>query len=266
MPAIAGILVIFASIALATIIDGNSFGPLIGPSSVMLVLGCAIGAATISSEISDITGLPKAIIQSLKIKPPDLDARIDLYMELAELARRDGLLGLESRAEAVEDPFVRYGLQLVTDGTDEDELKKELATWARAVEERHAVAPTVLRKLGTYAPAFGMVGTVIGLVNMLGNLTSPEELGSGMALALLTTLYGSVFANLFFLPMAERLEKLHETEMSSMAFDADAICALQTGTSPRTLVAHLESLLPPAARQGYSERSKAERAKPKAAA
>jgi chemotaxis protein MotA len=255
MPVFAGIGLIFLAIIGSTLMDGNSFGPLIGPSSIMLVFLCAVGAAMISSEIKDMAGLPKAIIYSLKAKPPDLGARVTLYMELADLARRDGLLGLESRAEDIDDAFVRYGLQLVTDGTDEEELKKELSTWARAVGERHAVAPTILRKLGAYAPAFGMVGTVIGLINMLGNLSSPEKLGSGMALALLTTLYGSLLANLLFQPLAERLEKLHDMEMSSMAFDADALCALQTGTSPRSLVAHLESLLPPGDRQGFSGRS-----------
>jgi chemotaxis protein MotA len=255
VPVIAGIgLVLFAIVA-STIMDGNSFGPLIGPSSFLLVFLAAVGAAMVSSELSDMAKLPKAIVHALKSKPPDLNARIDLYMELAELARRDGLLGLESRAEEIEDPFVRYGLQMVTDGTDEEELKAELGTWARAVAERHGVAPSILRKLGAYAPAFGMVGTVIGLVNMLGNLSSPEKLGGGMALALLTTLYGSLFANLFFQPLAERLEKLHEVEMSGMSFDADAICALQSGTNPRSLVAHLESLLPPSERQGFSARS-----------
>jgi chemotaxis protein MotA len=252
---IIGFVLILGSIALSTIIDGNSFGPLIGPSSALLVLGCAIGASMVASEMSDMKKLPKACIRALKGFTVDYDARITLYMQLAETARREGLLALDAKLADIEDPFIRNGMQMVTDGVAESELRDELATWGRSLDERHATAPGILRRLGTYAPAFGMVGTVIGLVNMLGNLSSPEQLGSGMALALLTTLYGSLFANLIFQPMAERLEAMHEAEMSLLAFDADAICGLQTGINPRALVSHLEALLPPSQRVGYEGRS-----------
>lgn len=261
-----GVGLILLSIVGSTVMDGNSFGPLIGPSSFILVLGCAVGAAAISAEMAELKLVPKAIVKALKSSPPDLTGRINLYMDLAELVRRDGLLGLESRMESVDDAFVKHGLQMVIDGTDEEDLRKELTAWVRSVEERHAVAPAILRKLAVYSPAFGMVGTIIGLVNMLGNLADPDQLGGGMALALLTTLYGSLFANLFFQPLAERLERQHETEMSAMAFDADAIFALQSGTSPRSLVAYLESLLPPSERQGYTTRSQTVKGPDKAAA
>ena len=255
MLAIAGLVVILLAIVVSTVMDGNSFGPLIGPSSFVLVIFAAFGAAVVSSEIADVTGLPKAIVKALTDKPKDLDGRVATYMELSEVVRREGHLALERHLESIDEPFLKYGLALVMDGADEQRLRNELDAYVTAVEDRHAAAPALLRKLAAYAPAFGMVGTVIGLINMLGNLSDPSQLGSGMALALLTTLYGSMFANIVFQPFAERLEKLHEAEMAVYAFDIDGICALQEGTTPRSLVEHLESLLPPAQRKGYDGRT-----------
>lgn len=252
---IGGIVLCLLSIVAATLIDGNSFGPLIGPSSFLLVFGCAIGASMISYELDDLKALPKAIIAATKATVTDFSARINKYSELADLARRDGLLALDEHAGALEDPFVEYGIQMLTDGVDETTLRDELTAWIDSLNERHAIAPSILRKLATYAPAFGMVGTVIGLINMLGNLASPESLGSGMAVALLTTLYGALFANLLFQPIAERLEQVHEAEMARLMFDADAILAIQAGTTPRNLVSHLESMRPPAERVGFDSRN-----------
>lgn len=255
--AIAGFVLTVLAIVVSTIMDGNSFGPLISPSSFLLVLGCTLGSSMFAYEVADVVGLPKAMLRAMKASDADLGDRISMYMRLAESARREGLLALDAKIEEIDDPYIRYGLRLVTDGADEGQLKEELEAYMDAIDERHSTPANLLRKLAAYAPAFGMVGTVIGLVNMLGALSSPEDLGKGMALALLTTLYGVLLANMVFQPFAERLEKLHATEMSIMSFDTDAICALQTGTSPRALVAHLESLLPPAERQGYDERIEA---------
>lgn len=257
LTAIAGAVLGLLAIVVSMVMDGNSFGPLISPSSFVLVFGCTVGSSMFSYEVADVVGLPKAMIRALKSSSTDLGDRISMYMKLAESARREGLLALDAKIDEIGDAYIQYGLRLVTDGADETQLKEELEAYMGAVEDRHAVPAALLRKLSGYAPAFGMVGTVIGLVNMLGALTSPEDLGKGMALALLTTLYGVLLANMVFQPFAERLEKLHRSEMSVMAFDTDAICALQTGTSPRSLVAHLESLLPPAQRLGYEDRAEA---------
>lgn len=255
--AIGGFVLIVLAVVVSTVLDGNSFGPLISPSSAVLVLGTTVGASIFAYELSDVTNLPKVMLRALRSSKIDLSDRISMYMRLAESARREGLLALDAMLDDIEDPYVQYGLRLVTDGADENQLKEELETYMGAIDDRHGVPAAIFRKLSAYAPAFGMVGTVIGLVNMLGALSSPEDLGAGMALALLTTLYGVLFANIIFQPFAERLEKLHADEMSVMEFDTDAICALQTGTSPRALVAHLESLLPPAKRQGYDDRLEA---------
>lgn len=257
LTAIGGVVLVLLAVVVSTVMDGNSFGPLMGPSSAILVLGATIGSSIFAYETADATNLPKVMLRALRSSKIDLSDRISMYMRLAESARREGLLALDAMLDDIDDPYVQYGLRLVTDGADETQLREELETYMGAVDDRHGVPPALLRKLAAYAPAYGMVGTVIGLVNMLGALASPEDLGAGMALALLTTLYGVLFANVVFQPFAERLEKLHADEMAVMQFDTDAICALQTGTSPRALVAHLESLLPPAKRQGYDDRLEA---------
>ena len=257
LTAIGGIAMILLAIVISTVMDGNSFGPLISPSSFVLVMGCTVGASMFAYELRDILNLPKVLLRALRSSDVDLGERISMYMRLAESARREGLLALDAQVDDIEDPYVQYGLRLLTDGADENQLKEELDAYMGAVDERHSVPSAILRKLSSYAPAFGMVGTVIGLVNMLGALSSPEDLGKGMALALLTTLYGVLLANTVFQPFAERLEKLHASEMSVMEFDTDAICALQAGTSARALVAHLESMLPPNQRQGYDDRVQA---------
>jgi chemotaxis protein MotA len=254
---IVGVVLCIVAIVGSTIMDGNSFGPLIGPSSFVLVIFCAFGVSMMSYELNDLKNLPKAVLRALKPVNVDFDERIAMYIGLADLVRHDGLLALETRINEVDDPFVRYGLRMLTDSVDETTLRTELDTWVDAMVERHGVSPSFMRKMAVYAPAFGMVGTVIGLVNMLGNLSSPEQLGSGMALALLTTLYGSLFANVIFQPLAERMERVHESELTLLAFDTDALLALQNGAAPRALADHLESLLPPSQRVGFEERKKA---------
>jgi chemotaxis protein MotA len=254
---IIGIVLCLLAIVGSTIMDGNSFGPLIGPSSFILVFFAALGVSMVSYEMADLKALPKAVLRALKPVNVDYDERITYYIDLADVVRRDGLLALEEKISQIDDPFAQYGLRMLTDGVDETTLRTELDAWIDAMVERHAVAPAFMRKMAIYSPAWGMVGTVIGLVNMLGNLSSPESLGGGMALALLTTLYGSLFANMIFQPLAERMERVHEAELTKLAFDTDAIVALQSGAAPRALADHLESLLPPAQRVGFDERKKA---------
>jgi chemotaxis protein MotA len=251
----AGFIVTLLAIGISTIMDGNSFGPLIGPSSFVMVLFGALGAGLQGYRIADILILPKAVTYALTGKPPDPSAAVTTLAGLADVARRDGMLALEGRLEEVDDTFLRRGLQLVVDGLDGDQVREVLDIDIAAMEERHRMPIGFLRAVGGYCPTFGMVGTVIGLVNMLGNLTDPAQLGIGMALALLTTLYGVVFANMIFMPMAARLERMHKLEMAALDLALDGILSIQSGTSPRLLVERLEIYLPPSARIGLAERT-----------
>ncbi len=251
---IGGLLTILAAIGASTIMDGNSFGPLIGPSSFVLVFFGALGAGLMAYRTTDLGRIPKALIYCLKGKPPDPSAAVTALAELAQVARRDGMLALESGLEQIDDLYMRAGLQYLVDGLDADRVRELLEIEIAALDERHQGSIGFFKAVGGYAPTFGMVGTVIGLINMLGNLSDPEQLGLGMALALLTTLYGVLIANMLFVPVANRLERLNELEISGREVVLDGVLSIQAGLSPRMLVERLETYLPPQARLGASER------------
>jgi chemotaxis protein MotA len=250
-----GIALIVLAIGAAMLIDGNSIGVLMGPSSIVLVFFSTVGAAAMAYGIDELKRLPKVMMAALKGQPPDLDEAVTTLASLADVARKEGMLALESRLDEVSDPGVRQALQLVVDGLDAEQVREMVEIDLEAVQERHKFGISMFQSLGSYAPTFGMVGTVIGLINMLQNLTDPAQLGIGMALALLTTLYGVMLANIVFLPIATRLERLNDAEVSVREAALDGVIALQNGVSPRLLVERLEIFLPPERRVGYQVRA-----------
>jgi chemotaxis protein MotA len=253
---IGGLVLALLAVVAATLIDGNSFGALVGPSSLVLVIFGSLGATLMSTRISELAALPKAAILALTGGgPPDPDPTVTQLAGLAEVIRREGMLALEAKMAEVDDPFLQRGVQLLVDGQDAEQIAEVLQIDISALDERHQRNIGFFKTLGGYAPTVGMLGTVIGLVNMLGNLSDPAQLGIGMALALLTTLYGVTFANLVFLPFATRLEKLNEVELSARDMTLDGILCLQAGMSPRLLVERLETYLPPAKRVGHAARA-----------
>src|SRR5690606_21880789 len=207
-----------------------------------------------SFGLDDIKRIPKALLYAFKGSPPDTDATITELAGLADVARREGMLALEGRLADIDDPFLKTGLQVVVDGLDADQVSEVLQIEIAAADERHQLGISFFKTLGAYAPTFGMLGTVIGLINMLGSLSDPDQLGIGMSLALLTTLYGVLFANLMFLPVAARLERLNSEEMSARDLALDGILSIQSGVSPRVLVERLETYLPPEQRVGLAAR------------
>lgn len=253
---IGGLVLSLLAIVVSTIIDGNSFGPLIGPSSALLVFFGALGAALMAYGTKDLAKIPKAVIYALKGSPPDPDDAVTELAKLADVARREGMLALEGKLDDVSDDFLRRGLQLVVDGLDADQVREVLDIDLAAVDERHKLGIDFFKSVAGFAPTFGMIGTVIGLVNMLQNLSDPDQLGIGMALALLTTLYGVMLANMVFTPISNRLQRLNGQELAARDVAIDGILSIQAGTSPRLLVERLEIYLPPPARVGLNERTK----------
>lgn len=253
----AGIALVFVAIVVSTVMDGNSFAPLIGPSSIVMVfIGC-IGAAAAGFRIPDMAEMPKAMIKAFTGAPPEPDAVVTQLMNFAESARREGILALEQGIKEVDDAFMRAGLQMVVDGVEGDVVRDVLETELEGVEARHGMTTKIFEKLAEYAPAMGMLGTIIGLVNMLGNLSDADALGKGMALAMLTTLYGSFLANVIFLPIAEKLKRLHAMEMAAYELTLEGIMAVREGASPRLLVEKLEARLAPSMRIGAKARMEA---------
>lgn len=251
---LAGLVVTLLGILLAMLIDGNAIGPLVGPSAFLLVMSASVGAGIMAYRKAELTMMPRAVVKALRAKPPEVQDTITALARLAELARREGMLALERRQEELDDRFLELGVQLLVDGVDEKEVKETLEIELAATHERHRTAIDFFKGLAGYAPTFGMVGTVIGLINMLGNLEDPEQLGQGMAMALLTTLYGVLIGNLLFNPVAARLERLDETEIAALEVAIDGILSIRSGASPRGVIERLESYLPPADRLGVGDR------------
>ncbi len=251
-----GIIIAIIAIVVSTVMDGNSFGALIGPSSLLLVVLGSIGVSLSGYQMSDIKPVPKGIIISFTGKEPDPSDAIDRLMKFAEIARKEGVLALEEQLEGLDDQFMKLGLQSIVDGVDGDMVREVLEIELAALDERHGPVIGYVKTMGSYAPTMGMVGTVVGLINMLGNLSDPAQLGLGMSVALLTTLYGVIFANLVFLPIASKLQRLHDLEVAQKELVMDGILAVQGGASPRMVVERLEAYINPDQRVGHQERSK----------
>lgn len=251
-----GIIIAILAIVVATVMDGNSFGALIGPSSLLLVVLGSVGVSLSGYQIADVKNVPKGILLAMTGKEPDPGEAIDRLMKFAEIARKEGVLALEEQLEDLDDPFMKVGLQQIVDGVDGDMVRDVLDIELAALDERHGPVIGYIKTMGSYAPTMGMVGTVVGLINMLGNLSDPAQLGLGMSVALLTTLYGVIFANLVFLPIASKLQRLHDLEVSQKELVMDGILAVQGGASPRMVVERLEAYINPSLRVGHQERSK----------
>jgi chemotaxis protein MotA len=169
---------------------------------------------------------------------------IERIVTLGELARREGVLSLESRLEELDDEFLKGGLRLVIDGTAAGEIEQILTSELEALDQRHGQGKGIIDLIGKYAPAFGMIGTLVGLVAMLRNMSDPKAIGPGMATAILTTFYGAVIANVVCLPLSDKLNFRHEEEMLLKTVMLKGVLSLQAGDNPRVTQAKLSVYLP----------------------
>ena len=183
----------------------------------------------------------------------NISALIEQIVSLAETARRDGLLALESRLDEIDNPFVVLGIQMAVDGTRPEVIEDIMRTEMDAVATRHRDGKSVLDQMGRFAPAFGMIGTLMGLIIMLGNMSDPSSIGPGMAVALITTLYGAIVANVFFLPFAEKLGFINKQELLAMEIVIRGIMGIQSGDNPRVIEQKLNTFVPPKLRAGSKE-------------
>ncbi len=245
----AGVTVIILSI----IIAGASMSGFVDAPSLMVVIGGAIAATLMCCPLKTVIGLfgvVKKVFLNRQESVPDLVTQI---VSLAETARRDGLLALESRIEEIENPFVVLGIQMAVDGTRPETIEDIMRTEMDAVATRHKEGKFALDQMGRFAPAFGMIGTLIGLVIMLSNMDDPAAIGPGMAVALLTTMYGAIVANVVALPFAEKLGFLSKRELLTMEIIVRGIMAIQAGDNPRVIQQKLNTFVPPKYRTEEAE-------------
>jgi chemotaxis protein MotA len=231
----------------SNIMEGGNPMALLAIPSIVLVFGGTLAASATAFTFGEVMRMPKMAIKGFG-KPVELDDAITQLCELAEVARKDGALALESRMAEVNDPFLSHGLTLLVDGADEHRIQDEMEASMAAITDRHNRNISLWTKAAGYSPIFGLMGTTMGLINMLGHLDNPEEIGPSLAVAMTATLYGLVSSNVLFTPIADKLTRLHESEMLVKEMMIDGVCSILHGFSSRAMTERLEVWLLPAAR------------------
>lgn len=250
-----GIVIGFGLVLFGTIWAGLSPLDIFDIPSVFITIGGGLSASVVASPLSRLLNFTKYTRFALFPRQTDVGQLILTLVSFSERARREGLLSLEDDLVSLEEPFLRKGIQLVVDGTDPELVRNILDTDMQNIHNRHQEGIKLWTDMGFFWPAFGMIGTLIGLVQMLKNLGAgdPSAIGAGMAAALITTLYGSLAANLVAIPMSRKLALRDADEMMIKAIMIEGILSIQSGDNPRIVKDKLSSFLPPAERAALDE-------------
>jgi chemotaxis protein MotA len=244
-----GIALACLAIAGAGIMEGVAPTALINIPAGIIVFGGTAGAIFAGVGMARFMLVPKLYVKAFTNDAPDLGARVREIVNFAERARKDGLLALEEQIEAIEDPFTRKGMQLVVDGTDPDLLREILEAEIDAMAARHKLGHSVFEKAGGLAPTIGVLGTVVSLIHVLGNLSAPETLGPAISGAFIATLYGVGSANVVYFPVCYTLQAMSQAEQEERSLVLEGILAIQSGDNPRIVQEKLLSFIPPAERE-----------------
>jgi chemotaxis protein MotA len=239
-----GVALALVAIVVSVSMEGGNIAGIFLPGPMLLVFGGTIGAAIAGSVMRDAKGLPGHLVGAFTAKVADPDMLIASLVHLAGRARREGLLALEDELANVDNQFLHRGLQLAIDGTDPEEVEVILAAEIDTKRGSDNAAAKLFADMGGYAPTIGIIGTVLGLVHVLGNLSSPSELGAQIASAFVATLWGVMTANVFWLPLSGRLKRISQIECEQMMMAMEGVLALQAGANPRLLEQKLMSLIP----------------------
>ncbi len=239
-----GIVVAFGAIFGALLIEGADPMSIFLPAPLMLVwlgtIGVGIAGHTVKDVIASYSAVPRAFLS----KAPDPGAMVDTVVDLADRARREGLLALEDAAKDIDDVFLRSGLQAAIDGTDPEDLRDILEDKIATKRTQDRVHSKYFQDMGGYAPTIGIIGTVISLVHVLENLADPASLGHSIAAAFVATLWGILSANAVWLPIGVRIRRLSDLECLQMEVTLEGLLAVQAGANPRLVGERLRSLVP----------------------
>lgn len=226
--------------------------------SFLIVLGGTIASTIASYPIKNFLNTGKILKKAFAHKEFSPDETITQIIELANIARKEGLLSLEEQGEAIDDEFLQKGIMLIVDGTDPELVRNILETELIFLEERHSEGQSIFETMGSYAPAYGMLGTLIGLINMLRHLDDPSTIGPNMSVALVTTFYGSFLANVFFLPLAKKLKIKSNKEVLEKGLIVEGLLSIQAGENPRIIEEKLKTFIPPEMRRNYRDQLESE--------
>jgi len=244
-----GIVIAIVGILGSAMMEGTQPTAFINIPAIMIVFAGTFGATLGACGMDRVKAVPGLYKRCFSAEPQDLAGSVGEMVSYAERARRDGLLSLEDELPELSDEFTRKGLQLVVDGTDPDLVREILEAEIDAMSARHKASAGVFEKAGGFAPTMGIIGTVMGLIHVLENLSAPATLGPAISAAFIATLFGVGIANVVFLPIANRLKALDEEEVEARVLILEGILAIQSGDNPRTVSEKLMSFVPPADRE-----------------
>jgi len=243
-------------IVASIIVVGGGFGKLtlfVDIPSVFIVIGGPLAACLVAYPLAMVLKMHKIILVTYTAKDRDPLKAIEQIVSLSEIARREGLLSLENHMDEISDnPLLATGIRMAVDGMSPEVVQGVMSIDIDSVNARHLFARGLIASLGKYAPAFGMMGTVVGLVLMLSDL-NPDTLGPGMAVALITTFYGALMANITFLPWADKLSAINDEELLGMEITLKGVIAIQSGENPRVIKQKLLMYLPQSKRPEENE-------------
>lgn len=245
---LAGIVTAFALVLMA-IMMGGSVLLFLNIPGLMIVVGGTLGSTLINYPLPDIMKVVKVVKNAFFHQTHTAQALIGEFVSLAGTARREGILALESSLNDLSDEFLRKGLQLSIDGLEPNAIREILQTEIISIQDRHKLGADIFTTLGTFAPALGMIGTLIGLVQMLQSMNDPSSIGPSMAVALLTTFYGAMLANIVCLPIAGKLRNRSSSEVITKELMTEGIISIAKGDNPRIIEQKLNAYLPPQLRE-----------------
>lgn len=240
-------------VVIGAIVAGGGWQSFLHVPSLAITIGGMLCATMIHFSLPQFLGIFAIIKKTIVAKIPSSSELIQRMVNYAAINRRDGALALEQEIRNVHDLFFVKGLQMLVDGQESENIRELMTLEIQYLQGRHSTGKKILEFMGAAAPAFGMIGTLIGLVQMLRNLSSPESIGSGMAVALLTTFYGALAANLIFIPLAGKLGIYSKAEVTAMEMIAAGICAIAQGENPTAVREKMQAFIS----QGRREEVKA---------
>ncbi len=240
-------------VIITAIVAGGGWQMFIHIPSMAITIGGMLCATLIHFSLPQFLGIFSVIKKTVIAKVPSQSELIQKMVNFAAINRRDGALALEQEIPNLDNIFFIKGLQMLVDGRDAEQIRDFMAIEIQYLQDRHLTGKKILEFMGSAAPAFGMIGTLIGLVQMLRNLSSPDAIGGGMAVALLTTFYGALSANLIFIPLAGKLGIYSKAETTVIEMIVEGVCAIAQGDNPTIVREKLQSFIS----QGRREEVKA---------
>ena len=249
-----GIVMGFVSVFVGMVLKGALITALNNPAAFLIIIGGTFSCLFIGFNMDQLKNFPKLIKRTFQVPPEQEKAELlRLFIELSQIARREGILALENKVSEIEDPFFRTGLGMVIDGMDPDFVSDVLDAELQIMQERHAEGRSMFTQAGTYAPTLGVLGAVVGLIAALGNLKDIDKLGHSIAAAFIATMLGIFTGYVLWLPFANKLKILSDSEIGQKRMIIEGILSLQAGDSPTAIEAKLMVFIPQTEREAVKK-------------